>query len=265
MSALIAVHACRSGTGKSSVMASLAIAIARRGRRVGVLDATQTLRVPVWTGLDEHGSDHETLVILDGVRLNGAGLNGTGTLTAADDSGGQWEQGRLLEQTPKDWHRGLLEMGDRLQLDCLLIETPTGLEEAALLWLAIADLFLSVLCLSPQDYQKTAVLVDLSKQLVIPHLGLLANQVPACYSLQRVREQLQTTYGCAIVGALPATRDLLSMDNLALCGRHHPTHPWNLAVEAIAQQMMETLKWEVPRATLNLPASAGEMPQTAIL
>ena len=76
---------------------------------------------------------------------------------------------------------GVAELAAALTLDHLIIDAPAGLNEASLSLMALADAVGIVLRLDRQDYQGTAVTVELARRLAVPQISLLVLLVPgAC-------------------------------------------------------------------------------------
>ena len=65
-----------------------------------------------------------------------------------------------------------------LRLDYLLIDTHPGVNEETLLSIAISDKLLLVMRPDSQDFQGTAVTVELARRLEIPELLMIVNKVP---------------------------------------------------------------------------------------
>ena len=75
-------------------------------------------------------------------------------------------------------NEGVRELAEGLDLDVLVIDTHPGLNEETLLSITISDVLLLILRPDKQDYQGTAVTVDIARRLEVPELLLLVNKVP---------------------------------------------------------------------------------------
>lgn len=142
----IAVTSGKGGVGKTSLTINLAVALARLGHRVGILDADFGLgNIDVMLGLtpEEHlgavldGSRRVSDVTLEGpsgVRIIPAG-SGVRALTSIDDD--RWM--RLV---------GAVDEAGR-DLDFLLMDTATGIADAVLDVIGLADYVLVVTSYDP--------------------------------------------------------------------------------------------------------------------
>ena len=72
---------------------------------------------------------------------------------------------------------GLRDLADHLSLDYLLIDTHPGLNEETLLSIAISDVLVVLLRPDRQDFQGTAVTVEVARKLEVQELVLVLNKV----------------------------------------------------------------------------------------
>src|SRR5262245_337819 len=73
---------------------------------------------------------------------------------------------------------GLQDLLKRLRLDFLLIDTHPGVNEETLLSIAVSDLLVLIVRPDQQDFQGTAVAVELARKLEVPQMLILVNKVP---------------------------------------------------------------------------------------
>jgi septum site-determining protein MinD len=119
---------------------------------------------------------------------------------------------------------GLGELQRALGLDDLVIDTHPGVNEETVLSIAISDALVIVLRADRQDYQGTAVTVDLAQRLEMPRTVLVVNKV-------------LPPYDAAVAGVLPLSED---MDRLASSGVFalvHPDHAITGVLRAVAAQI----------------------------
>src|SRR5262249_31304845 len=109
---------------------------------------------------------------------------------------------RLLDE-------GFRTLSEQLRLDTLIIDVHAGLHEEALTLMALADTLAIILRHDQQDYQGTAVMVDIARRLDVPRVILIANEVPSHFDPADIRAQVERSYGCTVVGALPHSYELL--------------------------------------------------------
>jgi ATP-binding protein involved in chromosome partitioning len=191
---VLAVMSGKGGVGKSFVTAALASTLARRGRRVGVLDA------------DLHGPSAARMLGVVAGRLD---VRDDGVVPAVGAGGVRVMSTDLLlpEGAPLTWRepkhegfvwRGTLEagmlrefLGDVAwgELDMLLVDLPPGTERFAALVEFVPALAGVVIVTIPSDASRRAVMrsVEVARTAGAPILGIVENmagyQCGACGSV----------------------------------------------------------------------------------
>jgi MinD-like ATPase involved in chromosome partitioning or flagellar assembly len=255
MPRIVAVHSFRGGTGKSNTTANLAVTLARQGQRVGVVDADiQSPGIHVLFGLDEETMDRSLndylwgqCPIQDTAYDVSASLKGEQGEPAVP-SGGVYlipssiKAGEIARVLREGYDVELLTEGFRaliagLGLDYLFIDTHPGLNEETLLSIAISDV--SVLILRPdrQDYQGTAVTVEVARKLDVPQLLLLVNKVLPSIDFEALRQQVEQTYNTPVAGVLPLSDDVVQLASSDVFCLRYPDHPWTRAIQAVAAHL----------------------------
>jgi MinD-like ATPase involved in chromosome partitioning or flagellar assembly len=250
MGKIVAVHSYRGGTGKSNVTANLGATLALQGRRIGIVDTDlQSPGIHVLFGFDEDRMDRSLNHYLWGeCAIQDAAYDVSATLRQPPEAAGAAtvylipsssrtdDIARILRQ---GYDVGLLndgfhELVDRLHLDYLFIDTHPGLNEETLLSMTIADLLLILFRPDRQDYQGTAVTVDVARRLEVAEMLLVVNKVLTSLDQESLRQQAEQTYSVPVAGILPLSEDvvrLASGDIFCIC---YPDHPWAQQVRAIA-------------------------------
>ncbi|MEZ5116478.1 MAG: MinD/ParA family protein [Candidatus Nanopelagicales bacterium] len=253
MTMIVAVHSFRGGTGKSNITANVAGQLAEAGRRVGVIDTDiQSPGIHVLFGFgDEARPDHTLNEFLDGTAAI------TDVATDVTDRLPGDPKGRLLlvpsSVKPQDitailqsgydverLNDALLELGSAYDLDVLLIDTHPGLNEETLLTSAICDVLVVILRPDNQDYQGTAVTLDVAARLGVPDRVLIVNKIYAGIDPEIVVERVRTAYGLPVVAALPLSEDVAGNASSGLFSLSHPDHPWSRGVAALAARLTAT-------------------------
>jgi septum site-determining protein MinD len=132
---------------------------------------------------------------------------------------------RLLDE-------GFQTLIEQLRLDTLIVDTHAGLHEEALTLMALADTLAIVLRHDQQDYQGTAVMVDVARRLDVPRISLIANEVPPRFDLDAIRTQVERSYGCVVAGALPHSDGVLAAEP-GFFALRHPAHPLALSLREV--------------------------------
>lgn len=237
MARTISVHSFRGGTGKSNTTANVATLLALQGRRVGVVDTDiQSPGIHVLFGLDESTATYALNDYLWGkctieqaaydVTPNlGASLPGSVMLIPSSIKIS--EITRVLRE---GYDVGLLNDGYQslireLKLDMLLIDTHPGLNEETLLSIAVSDVLVIVMRPDQQDYQGTAVTVEVAHKLDVPRMLLVVNKVPKAFDVKEVRAQAERTYDCPVAAVLVHSDEMMSLGSSAIFALRYPDHP----------------------------------------
>lgn len=254
MAKIISVHSFRGGTGKSNITANLAATVARRGHRVGVVDTDiQSPGIHIIFGLKDDDLRHSLNDYLWGrCEIQEAARDVTSVLeeggTAPADATlflipSSLRTGEIAKVLRDGYDVSLLNSGfksaiQRLDLDYLFIDTHPGLNEETLLSIALSNVLLIILRPDLQDYQGTAVTVEVARRLDVPQSLLVVNKVLPSYDFSTVRLQCESSYGVAVAGILPLSEDLIRLASTDLFTLRCPNDPWSRVVDSVAEQVM---------------------------
>ena len=178
---VIAVVSGKGGVGKSTVTASLAAAMARRGRKVAVLDADITgPSIPTAFGIHQRatGSDQgiDPAVTKGGVKLMSLNL-----LSANETDPVIWRGPVIAGVVTQFWQEVI--WGD---VDYMFVDMPPGTGDVPLTVFQSLPVDGVIVVTSPQDLVSMIVAkaVNMAKMMDIPVLGLVENyswfQCPGC-------------------------------------------------------------------------------------
>jgi MinD-like ATPase involved in chromosome partitioning or flagellar assembly len=216
---IIVIHSLRGGTGKTTILANLAVLLAQAGQRVGLIDLD--LQAP---GLHErcgltaaaiphslneflHAEAELTAIALDVTERLSPTPPGRIFLVPADPSAAAIS--RLLRESG-DISRlsaGLRDWAADLSLDILLIDTHSGLTEETLLAFVLADTLALVLRPDTANYEGTAISLEVARRLEVPRLCLIVNQTPPPLDDAAVRAQVEA-FETPLAAILPHTPEL---------------------------------------------------------
>jgi Mrp family chromosome partitioning ATPase len=169
---VVAVLSGKGGVGKSSVAALLAVALRRRGMRVGVLDADITgPSIPRMFGLHQHPrtSPLGILPVETGTGIRAMSIN----LLLQDENQAVIWRGPLISNAIKQFWTEVA-WG---QLDVLVVDLPPGTSDASLTVMQSIPLSGVVLVTSPQDLAGMVVrkAAGMVQRLGAPIIGLVEN------------------------------------------------------------------------------------------
>ena len=136
-------------------------------------------------------------------------------------------------------HSGFQMLIEQLALDVLLIDTHPGLNEETLLSIALSDVMLVLLRPDQQDYQGTAVTVQVARRLGIPRMLLLLNKLPAAFDSEALARHAEETYGCPVAGVLPHADELMLLASGGLIVTRYPNHPIVATLGRVADRLVE--------------------------
>jgi len=257
MSHIISIHSFRGGTGKSNTTANLACQLALKGQRVAVVDTDiQSPGIHVLFGLDDSKMGKTLNDFLWGrCAIEEVALNigehvedapGRDKLKGADlwlipSSMKSGEISRVLRDgyDVNTLNKGLRDLRKSLDLDFLFIDTHPGLNEETLLSLVISDMLLIILRPDQQDFQGTAVTIDVARSLDVPEMRILVNKALTRYDFDQVRQEVTDIYQVPVVGVLPLTEDLVDLGSADIFSLRYPDHQWSQTVAAIADHILE--------------------------
>jgi MinD-like ATPase involved in chromosome partitioning or flagellar assembly len=137
---------------------------------------------------------------------------------------------------------GFPHLMQRLQLDYLFIDTHPGINEETLLSAIISNVLVVILRPDKQDYQRTAVTIDVARKLAVPKMLLVVNKVLPALISEGLRQQIQKTYNVPVAGILPVCEEMFHLASSDIFCLRYPEHSWTQAVSAIAKQLSESNK-----------------------
>lgn len=251
MPKIIAVHSYRGGTGKSNLTANLATALAAQGKRVGVID-TDIQSPGIHDLFNLNGADHlyslndflwGNVPIEDTVYdvSAAAGIQDSGKIYLVPASTRPDDIARILSEgyNVSLLNEGIRQLIKTLNLKYFLIDTHPGLSKETFLSIAISNILILVLRPDRQDYQGTAVMTDLARQLKVPQLLLVANKVLKEMDYGDFQQQLERTYGTQVASIFPLSTEMLRLGSNGIFCQKHPAHPWSITLLKLARSLID--------------------------
>jgi len=254
MGKIISVHSFRGGTGKSNLVANLAVNVAKRGNRVGIVDTDiQSPGIHVLFGLDEKSIDKSLNDYLWGqasidavayplheIAVPSQPFLKDLKLWLIPSSIRTEEITRILQEgyNVSVLNQGLHSLMVSLQLDYLFIDTHPGINEETLLSIAISHGLIIVLRPDQQDFQGTAVTVDIARQLEVPQMRLVVNKAISRYDHKQIKTDIESIYDVPVAGVLPLSEDVASNESKNIFSILYPEHPWSKVLQNIAEEVV---------------------------
>ncbi|MHC4955080.1 MAG: Mrp/NBP35 family ATP-binding protein [Planctomycetota bacterium] len=207
---IIAVGAGKGGVGKSTVSVNLAIALAKQGLRVGLLDADiYGPSAAVMTGCADHeaqGDEHQRVIpaIRHGIRVISIAF-----LLPADQTAVVWRGpmvGKMITQLLTNVAWG--------GLDYLIVDLPPGTGDAVLSLAQTVPLSGAIVVTTPQDVALLDVLkaMEMFQTVKVPVVGVVENMAgftcPKCGEVTEIfltgaGEKAAKRFDVPLLGRLP--------------------------------------------------------------
>lgn len=256
MSKIVSIHSFRGGTGKSNITANLAAQAALAGKRVAIIDTDiQSPGIHVLFGLNEqnvhktlndylHGvcpiTEAAVLVGREPDALAGVRQLADKNLWLVPSSIKTGEISRVLRDgyDVNVLNKGLKTLRKELQLDYLLIDTHPGLNEETLLSIGISDEMVIILRPDQQDFQGTAVTLDVARSLDVPSIRLFVNKALSKYDPNQIKAHSEQIFDAPVVGVLPLSEDMVDMGSADLFSLRFPDHPWSKELARAAKTIL---------------------------
>lgn len=254
MTNVISIHSFRGGTGKSNTTSNLGAQLAAAGYRVAVIDTDiqspgihvlfgysddldNTLNDYLWGRIPITKAAHDVTHVV----AESQSVADGGALYLVPSSMKSGDIARVLREgydvgTLND---GFRELARDLKLDYLLIDTHPGLNEETLLSITISDILIIILRPDLQDFQGTAVTVDVARKLEVPTLLLVLNKIPHAIDTEDLRKQMTDAYRAETAAMLPLSEEVVVNASHGLFSITNPDHPWSEQIRAIATRVTE--------------------------
>ena len=259
MTKIISTHSFRGGTGKSNTTANLAVLVARAGYRVGVVDTDiqspgihlifhlaedrieRALNDYLWGNCPIEETAYDVTEAAIGDVPSSADRPRLFLIPSSIKTG---EIARILREgyDVGMLNDGFRDLNHRLKLDYLFIDTHPGVNEETLLSIAVSDLLVLILRPDSQDFQGTAVTVELARRLEVNEMFLIVNKIPPTLDRISLRQQVETAYNAEVVGMLPLNSEMARLGSQTIFGNVYPDHPFTQELKIVAGRILASEK-----------------------
>lgn len=252
MCQIISVHSFRGGTGKSNLTANLAATMALQGKKVGVVDTDiQSPGIHIIFGLDEDQMNYSLNDYLWGkCQIKETAYDVSHVLKTDKTKGRIYlipssiKAGQIARILREGYdvarlNDGLNELIRVLNLDYLLIDTHPGLNEETLLSIAISDILVVILRPDQQDFQGTAVTLEVARKLDMANIMMVVNKALSSSDLDALKHNMEVTYKTPVVGIIPLSEEIVQLGSRDIFCLHHPDHALSLTVNKMATKIIK--------------------------
>ncbi len=246
---IIAIHSFRRGVGKSILTANLAASMAETGSRVGIMDMDfQSPGIHLLFNYPEKDLPCTLNDYLWGQKPINAcvydvssrlGLNpGKLWICPANPQSNEVLAAIRTSYDLDHVNEGIEKLEDMLQLDTLLLDTTAGLNEQTMIPIAVSQKLVVILRPDLQDYQGTAVTVEIGRSLQVPEILLVMNETPDRLDESQAKEQLKDKFNCQVGAVLPHCDELMDPGSRGVFVLSHPRHPFAVQLAELAKTII---------------------------
>jgi septum site-determining protein MinD len=246
---IVSIHSFRGGTGKSNLTANLAALAALAGKRVAVVDTdiqspgihmpfglteervTFALNHFIWGECEIEQAAYDVANVLP---------NPGGSLHLVPSSMKIGDIGRILKEgyDVRLLNDGFQALIEKLNLDYLFVDTHPGVNEETLLSIAISDTLVLILRPDQQDFQGTAVTVELARKLDVPNMMMVINKALPGMNFAELRTKVEAIYHVPVAAILPLTPELVQLASSGLITVRFPELEASRQIKQIADRIL---------------------------
>jgi septum site-determining protein MinD len=246
---IISIHSFRGGTGKSNLTANLAALVALAGKRVAVVDTDiQSPGIHMPFALTEECVEFTLNHFIWGeCEIEKAAYDVShrlprpcGELHLVPSSMKISHIGRILKEgyDVRLLNDGFQALIEKLNLDYLFVDTHPGVNEETLLSIAISDTLVLILRPDQQDFQGTAVTVELARKLDVPNMMLVINKALPSMNFAELRAKAEAIYHVPVAAVLPLTPELVQLASSGLLSILSPELEASREMKKVADRIL---------------------------
>jgi MinD-like ATPase involved in chromosome partitioning or flagellar assembly len=247
---IVSIHSFRGGTGKSNLTANLAAQVALAGKRVAVVDTdiqSPGIHLPFGLGEErvEFALNHfiwdECAIEQAAYDVSSSLQQPGGPIYLVPSSIKISDIGRILKEgyDVRKLNEGFEALIEKLELDFLFIDTHPGVNEETLLSIAISDTLVLILRPDQQDFQGTAVTVELARKLGVPQMMLVVNKALPTMNFAELTAKAEKIYQVPVAAVLPLTTELVQLGSGGLVSLMYPDLDVSRRIKQIAQRILD--------------------------
>jgi MinD-like ATPase involved in chromosome partitioning or flagellar assembly len=107
-----------------------------------------------------------------------------------------------------------------------------------LLSIAVSDLLLLIVRPDQQDFQGTAVAVELARRLEVPEMMFVVNKVLPVVDLQAIKDQVEALFKGEVAAVLTLNNEMVRLASGDIFVNRYPEHPFTRELERVARRIL---------------------------
>lgn len=120
----------------------------------------------------------------------------------------------------------------------MFIDTHPNLNEETLISIGISNVLLLILYSDSQDFQGTAVTVDVARKLEIPKMLRVVNKALLAFDFADLGKQVETTYNVSVAGILLLSEEMVQLGSKGIFCLRYSEHLISQTMKGIAEQIV---------------------------
>ncbi len=248
MGKIISIHSFRGGTGKSNITGNLSYSLAKKGKKVCVIDTDiQSPGIHVPLKLSHHKGYNLNDFIFNNVDISEIVVDISSkfglpkqTFYFIPSSLNTQDIAKILKEgyDVAALAEAFNKIQKHLNLDYLVIDTHPGINEETLLSIAMSDTLLIVMRPDEQDFQGTSVTIDIARKLNVKNIRIIVNMVAPSYSKSQVKNAVIKAFDCTVAEVMPHTYKLTELASNGLLCKLFPNEEWSNKINNIANSLI---------------------------
>ncbi len=246
----ISIHSYRGGTGKSNITANIAVLMAEKGLKIGLVDMDmQSPGIHALFGFDSESFKYCLNDYLwSKCEISEAAYNlkhklvkpVSGELFLLPSSILPGDIARIINDgyDVDRLNDGLTGFAENFNLDFILIDTHPGLSEETLLSISLSDRLLILLRPDRQDYQGTSVTIKVASQLSVPKMSLCVNKTPDNLPEKELKQKIEDAYSCPVDEVLYHSDDMMELASNGIFVQLFPENKFSVKLRNLTGKIL---------------------------
>lgn len=250
MSQVITTHSFGRAAGRSTLTANLAGLLAQAGHRVGVIETDfQAPSMHLFFGLEEshigctlnHYLWQQCPVYEIAYDVTPpVAIPQPGCVILVPASTDISDIMRMVHESHpvEPINDAIQYLVEKLELDTIFLDTAAGLSEETIVAAALSNTLVVLLRPDAQDYQGTAVAVEIARELDVPRLMLVLNSAPESLDLEQARQEMEACYECEVGAVLPYSVEVQATSSSGLVVYEYPDCEYSHKLRHLASHLI---------------------------